>query len=209
VGRPVFDEFIANYFDDHEFQTMTTDRFLVYLDDNLLQPNNVDFNTDEWVYGKGIPDNCVKINSNKFELVEEKIELLKTTNDMASLGISKADWSTQEWIHFIRQLPKDITIEKMKSLDQTFNFSNSGNAEIMCEWYLVSIQKGYKGINPYLENFLINVGRRKFLEPIYEALAKTEEGLAQAKKIYEKARPNYHSISFTTIDAILNWKKDM
>jgi len=34
-------------------------------------------------------------------------------------------------------------------------------------------------------------------------LAKTPGGLTLAKKIYEKARPNYHSVTRGTIDEIL------
>jgi len=57
-----------------------------------------------------------------------------------------------------------------------------------------------------MEDFLVTVGRRKFLQPLYEELAKTEDGLALAKKIYKRARPNYHSVSSGTIDEILDWE---
>jgi hypothetical protein len=50
------------------------------------------------------------------------------------------------------------------------------------------------------------MGRRKFLKPIYEELAKTEKGMEFGRAIYEKARPTYHSVSTGTIDEILDWK---
>jgi hypothetical protein len=106
-------------------------------------------------------------------------------------------------LHFIRHIPSDADAKDLEMLDKEFNFSNNGNCELMAEWYILSIRLGYEKINPYLENFLINVGRRKFLQPIYAELAKTEKGLALAKSIYKKARPNYHSISYETIDEIL------
>ena len=109
-------------------------------------------------------------------------------------------------MHFIRHIPADATQEDLAMLDEEFGFSSCGNSEIMAEWYVLSIKLGYEGINPHLENFLVNVGRRKFLEPIYTELSHTEEGLAQANEIYKKARPNYHSISFITIDEILGWE---
>ena len=56
-----------------------------------------------------------------------------------------------------------------------------------------------------LESFLMNVGRRKFLKPIYTELAKTEAGSKRAKEIYARARPRYHAISTGTIDGILGW----
>ncbi len=36
-GRDAFDRFLFSYFDDFAFQTITTERFLDYLDENLLQ----------------------------------------------------------------------------------------------------------------------------------------------------------------------------
>ena len=49
----------------------------------------------------------------------------------------------------------------------------------------------------------MQVGRRKFLKPLYEALAKTEQGKAVALEIYGRARPRYHAISQRTLDGIL------
>jgi leukotriene-A4 hydrolase len=206
AGRDKFDPFMNKYFQDHEFETMTSEIFVDYLMENLLEPNEIDFNVDEWVYGKGIPDNCVKIESDRFLRVEEKSIKVPIVENAVELGIDKDAWSTQEWMHFIRHIPEEVGPEKLRLLDQEFQFSNCGNSEIMAEWYVLSISRGYKGINPHMEEFLVNVGRRKFLAPIYTELSKSEEGLAYGKEIYAKARPNYHAISFNTIDEILDWK---
>lgn len=206
VGREKFDPFLRSYFEQHEFQPMTTELFVDFLNKNLLEPNNVEFNTNEWVYGEGIPENCVQITSDRFEKVSEKAATIMAINSASELGIKKGDWSTQEWIHFVREIPAEADAEKLAMLDKEFQFSTCGNSEIMSEWYLVSLQKGYDKINVPMENFLVTVGRRKFLQPLYEELAKTEEGLEMAKKIYAKARPNYHSVSTGTIDEILGWE---
>jgi len=206
VGREKFDPFLRGYFAEHEFQTVTTEMFVTYLHEKLLTPNNITFNVDEWIYGEGIPENCIKVESDRFVKVAEKALTINSITSAKELKVKRADWSTQEWMHFIRQIPAEADETKMAMLDKEYNFSNCGNSEIMAEWYVASIQKGYDKIDPYMENFLITVGRRKFLQPIYEELAKTEEGLAQAKLIYSKARPNYHSISTGTIDEILGWE---
>jgi leukotriene-A4 hydrolase len=207
VGREKFDPFLKSYFDTYAFQAITTEIFIDYLNTNLLEPNKIDFNTDEWIHGEGIPDNCVVIESDRFDIVTEKAKLITTVTTAKELNIKKEDWTTHEWIHFIRQIPAEADAAKMEMLDKEFNFSTCGNAEIMSEWYLISIQKGYDKINKPMETFLINVGRRKYLQPLYEELAKTEDGLAFAKQIYAKARPNYHSVSSGTIDEILNWEE--
>jgi hypothetical protein len=61
--------------------------------------------------------------------------------------------------------------------------------------------------SPALEAFLIKVGRRKFLKPLYAELAKTPTGLDQGRKIYAMARPGYHSITVGTISALLKLDK--
>ena len=205
VGREKFDDFLNQYFGDHEFQTLTTEVFIAYLNENLLEPEGVDFNVDEWIYGEGIPDNCVKVESDRFLKVEEKSIKVPIVENAAELGINKDEWTTQEWMHFIRHIPAEVGADKLEMLDKEFGFSDCGNSEIMAEWYVLSIERGYDKINPHMEDFLVNVGRRKFLEPIYTELAKSEEGLALGREIYAKARPNYHAISFNTIDEILGW----
>lgn len=207
AGREKFDPFLKSYFDTYEFQPVTTEMFVDYLNKNLLEPNKLEFNTDDWIYGEGIPDNCIKVESDRFAKVDEKAALITSVTSAKELGINKTEWTTQEWMHFIRHIPDTADVSTLAMLDQEFNFSNSGNAEIQSEWYQLSLRKGYDKINPFMEKFLITVGRRKYLQPIYEELAKTESGLAFAKKIYAKARPNYHSVSSGTIDEILGWEE--
>ena len=56
---------------------------------------------------------------------------------------------------------------------------------------------------PALERFLTSQGRRKFLKPLYEDLMTTAWGTSEAKRIYAAARPTYHAVSTTTLDAIV------
>ncbi|HEX9164193.1 MAG TPA: leukotriene A4 hydrolase C-terminal domain-containing protein, partial [Thermoanaerobaculia bacterium] len=81
----------------------------------------------------------------------------------------------------------------------------SGNSEILHEWLMQAIARGYEPAYPALEQFLTKQGRRKFLKPLYQKLAETDQGRKRAVDIYKKARPTYHSVSRGTIDGILNW----
>lgn len=209
VGRVKFDPFVKAYFADHQFQTLTTEEFVIYLNDHLLTPNELAFNTEEWIYGEGIPVNSVKITSDRFDRVEEKDKLIPGMKSTNELGLYQSTWSTQEWMHFIRQIPTETTQREFDMMEDDYSFSQSGNAEIQAEWFIRSIkQQRIDPIKKEMEEFLIRVGRRKFLEPIYEELAKSEKGVEFAKAVYVKARPNYHSISYQTIDEILDWEKE-
>ena len=91
----------------------------------------------------------------------------------------------------------------MAEIDRAFRLTRSANAEILQPWLLLSIRHGYKAAYPRLEEFLLTVGRRKYIKPLYEELAKSPEGSRMARSIYAKARPGYHAIASASIDRIL------
>lgn len=204
VGRNAMDTFLKKYFQDHKFQTIVTEDFLTYLDKNLLKlQNDNDLNIEKWVYEPGLPSNCPVVVSSKFKNVEKAVVEF-SENDASTIFSKTNNWSTHEWLHFIKHLPNEITYEQIEDLDNAFDFSNSGNSEILAVWFLQSIKIDYKPAFGPLEKFLVKIGRRKFLQPLYEELAKDEVHKLWAKNVYQKARGNYHYVSFNTIDGILN-----
>ncbi|MCB9189317.1 MAG: M1 family metallopeptidase [Flavobacteriales bacterium] len=204
AGRDNFDAFLKAYFDEHKFQTITTEEFVEYLNTNLIQPHNLTVNVDEWVYGEGVPENCPKVVSTRFNAVEASIEQFYQSGSVESIQAS--DWTTHEWLHFIRHLKDNTTPSQMAMLDEKFHLTQSGNSEIAAIWFEKSINFGYDSIDKELEAFLIKVGRRKFLMPLYTALAATPEGKEKALAIYAKARSNYHYVSFNSIDQLLGYQ---
>ncbi|MBL8000931.1 MAG: M1 family metallopeptidase [Flavobacteriales bacterium] len=205
VGRERFDAFVRSYFDRHAFQSMTTERFLALLQQELLGPAGITYNTDAWMVGDGLPADAVKPVSDRFTKVEAEIGRWTAGTPAAQLG-TKA-WSTFEWLHFLRHLPSGLDPKRMEEMDAAFRFTGSGNAEVAAAWYEVCINNGYHKPYPAMDEFLVTVGRRKFLLPLYSALARTESGRQEALAIYAKARPNYHSVSVRSIDEMLGWEK--
>lgn len=206
VGREKFDAFVRAYFDTYAFQSMTTDRFLVHLDKELLTPNNVKIDINAWVDGVGLPpdapipvsDLFAKVEAQRAEWVAGKpADKLETKN-----------WSAFEWMHFIRHLPAEMNAQQLNDLDKAFKFTDSGNAEILSAWLEQCIRNNYSPAYVRLDQFLNTVGRRKFLIPLYTALKATDKGRIMAQSIYLEARPNYHSVSVHTIDDLLDWKND-
>ncbi len=193
VGRAAFDAFLRDYFDRHAFQSMTTVQFAAELKKAFPSVE-----IESWINAPGIPANIPVVKSDAFEKVEDQVRAFQ-----AGAPMQTAKWSTHEWIHFLRHLPHPLTPEQMAKLDADFHFTASGNSEILHEWLLQAIENRYRPAYEALERFLLRQGRRKFLKPLYEKLAKTDPERARA--IYAKARPTYHSVSRGTIDGILKW----
>ena len=116
-------------------------------------------------------------------------------------------WTTNHWLHFLRNLPATTDKAKMADLDAAFHFTDTGNSEILDEWLLRSLRTGYDPAWPALERFLTSQGRRKFLMPLYTEMAKTPAGAEMGLRIYEKARPGYHSAARQSVDQILGWRQ--
>ena len=82
--------------------------------------------------------------------------------------------------------------------------SESGNSEVLSAWLEKSLDARYKGAYPAIERFLTTQGRRKFLKPLYEDLmAAAPWGPAEARRLYQRARPTYHAVAVSTLDGIV------
>ncbi len=203
VGREKMDAFLKEYFNKHAFSTMTTEKFISYLNEELLQKNNIDFNVDTWVYKAGIPGNAAKIKSDKFKEVDYAISDWKHKT-ISAKEVCEKNWNIQQKIHFIRNIPEELYVGTFEQLDQACDFSNATNSYIAMVWFEQAINHDYHGnnVDAQMEHFLMTVGRRWYVSTIYKAL-KRNNRLDDAKRIYEKARPNYHSVTVNTIDEML------
>lgn len=206
VGRDVFDDFLNQYFQDFAFKSLNTERFLDYLDINLIQKNKEKLNMEQvkqWVYQPGLPEFMTIPQTDKFtaidtllkQLADEKISFKKLAVDQ---------WTTQEWLYFLRALGQNLSLKKMQELDAVFNLTAVKNSEIAHQWLLMSIASNYRPAFKRLRAYLIEIGRRKLIVPLYEALVKTPENLLWAKEVYAKARSGYHHIAQVTIDNIFS-----
>jgi hypothetical protein len=115
-----------------------------------------------------------------------------------------SQWTPQEWVHFIRNFPVDMTVEQLQELDNSFNFTTSTNSYISMVWYEQSILHAYHGndVDSQIAEFLNTVGRRWYVTTLYKAFKKAGR-TDEATAICKTARPNYHSVTANTIDELL------
>jgi aminopeptidase N len=199
AGRARWDKFLRAYFDTFRFQPMTTARFVEHLKTAL--PDVVrKVNVDAWIYGPGMPANAPKPHSEAFAKAEAQA---KAFADGAPAATIQPGVTSHERVHFIQSLP-NLYPEHLETLDKQFHFSESGNSEVLFAWIQKSLASGSKAAYPAAERFLTSQGRRKFVAPIFEQLAKTDP--AFAKKVYAKARPMYHPVTRATVDEIVKWQ---
>ena len=206
VGREKFDTFLKNYFQSNAFKTMDTKGFIAYLNDNLIKDDvelGKKINADSWIFQPNLPQDIPTISAKRLDAVDSALLHFLNGEKLANIKFEK--WSSHEYLYFIRGLSKEISQAKLDEIKRRFNFAECGNSELEAAWFEHAIHHQYKSDYPALEQFLISVGRRKFLMPLYSALIETEDGKKIAKDIYGKARRNYHFVSVQSLDELLSY----
>jgi len=205
-GRGAFDAFLRKWFDEHAFQSATTEQFLAFLKANLLdtKPGAVtDAQIQEWLHTEGVPTFAVLPTSDAFAKVEQARDEWLKGGAMDALAKTASAWSTQEWMHFVDSLPRKMEASRLAALDQRFKLTESMNSEIAHVWFRLAIANRYTTAYPAMERYMIRIGRRKLIVPLYRDLASYPEGLKLANRIFAEARDGYHPLAQTTVADIL------
>ncbi|WP_264536142.1 hydrolase/aminopeptidase [Flavobacterium sp. N1736] len=203
VGREKFDPFIKNYFDAHAFQSITTEDFVKYLNDNLIKGDKAladKIKLDDWIYKPGIPSNITAASSEDFTAIDN---IQKSWRTSGVKGLSEKIKSTTEKQHFIDYLPADITVEEMAAIDNEFSFTKNGNFVIKRQWFVQAIRHQYKTAYPAIEQFMIATSRTGSLMTLYKELVKTPKGKTWAKQIFDKAKSGYHATTVQAVEGLL------
>ncbi|XLZ68286.1 M1 family metallopeptidase [Massilia sp. SR12] len=204
AGREAFDPFLRGWFDQHAFKSATTEEFVDYLRKNLLAKNPAimgDAELEEWLHGSGIPTSAQRVNSPRLTALDAKRDAwLK--GELATSALEPQAWIALEWMHFLNGIDGKANAAQMKELDEAFKLRVTKNNEIGFRFYLASVHAGY-GVREPLNNFLMSVGRQKFVVPLYKALLANQSEAAWAKAVFAKARPRYHPETQGSVDKLM------
>lgn len=205
AGREAWDDFLRQYFDEYAFQSMTTAVFLDNVREKLFGGDATrmrELRVDEWVYEPGLPANAPVPRSNRFAAVDQQVAAWDAGTAAGDLVVD--GWVSQEWDYFLTHIKPQMTAERLADLDTTFGFAKR-NGELQRSWYLLVIQNDWQPGFAALEEFLLTVGRRWLIRPLYTRLAQSDQGRQFARRVYQAARPGYHALTANTIDTILDW----
>jgi leukotriene-A4 hydrolase len=204
-GRERFDAFLRGWFDANAFTSRTTEDFIAYAEQHLLarHPGIVSrAKLEEWIYRAPMPADAIYAQSNVFTAVEaQRAQWLE--GRLAARRLPAKGWSALEWQHFLDGMPESVTPGQLEQLDRAFALTEVRDSYIAASWFRLAIREGYAQALPAVDRFLLEVGRMRFINPLYRELAKTPGGLARARAVFEKARPGYHPIAVAGVERIL------
>ena len=203
-GRAKFDAFLRGWFDEHAFQSRTTEDFIAHVEEKLLKPNPgvvTRAKLDEWIFAPAMPADAVYAQSDAFAKVEEQRAAWLAGTPARQLR-TKA-WNSLEWQYFLDTMPATVTATQLAELDREYKLTQVQDNYLAVSWFRVAIRHGHAPALPAVERFLLAVGRMRFIGPLYRELVKTPEGRARAEKVFAQARPTYHPIGQASVERIL------
>jgi aminopeptidase N len=205
-GRAEFDEFLAGYFRHFEFQAISSEQFLDYLDENLLLVRPGKFNRGqvaEWLYQPGLPDDVVMVRAATLEQAAG-MATGWASGELSLSDLPVEEWSPQAVVHFINKLPQNLEQAKLVELDAALGFSTTRNAEIGRAWFIQVASRRHQPAYGAMAAYLNRFGRIRLIAPVYRALVENGEDEQLARKIFDQSRGGYHPMTVMSIEAGLN-----
>ena len=205
AGRERLDAAIRAYIERFAFTSITTEDWRRFVDERLpgaLQRIGV----DAWLDGAGIPPNEPRVTSAALEERQALAARVASGGhpDLAALRGA----TTAETLVFLNALPRPLDAEACAWLDRSLGLTTRGNHEILVAWLTTAIASDYQPALQRVREVLMNVGRMKYLRPLYTALARNPRTVPLARAIFAEAAPGYHPLSRRMAAAILDEAAD-
>lgn len=197
IGRDAFDVFLRTYFDDFAFKSITTDEFIAYLEQTLLQQYPEQLSREriqQWIFTQGIPAGAPVPESNAFTIIDE-VRQAWLSGSLTVDTIETQQWTVHQWLYFLNNLPKKLSFAQMQALDSAFHLTQSSNNEIAHAWLMLVVANWYEPALPRLYLYLTSIGRNKLVRPLYRELSKTPEGKTLAQTAFADAKAGYHPLT--------------
>ena len=107
-----------------------------------------------------------------------------------------------EWRLYLDHMPRPTPAGACAELDARFALGRSENAEILSGWLELALESGYAPALPRALAFLGEVGRMKYLKPLYKALLAAPGTRSAAREAYARYRDGYHPIARHVIESL-------
>jgi leukotriene-A4 hydrolase len=194
VGRERWDRFVLDYMRAYRFQALTTEEWLVFLERELPgAAERVD--AAAYLHAPGLPASAPVPRSERLARV---LALPPGVPD-AHVG---GRLTPLEWRLYLDHMPRPTPAAACAALDARFALSASKNAEILSGWLELALESGYAPAVPRAIGFLGEVGRMKYLKPLYKALVASLDTSTLAREAYARHRDGYHPIAQHVVESL-------
>ncbi|KAJ3359275.1 Leukotriene A-4 hydrolase [Allomyces javanicus] len=218
LGEEAFAMYTKAYFKNFAGKSIDTEewkQFLFDFMDHYFGQEKIDLlkkvDWDAWLHQPGQPPvtnhydetlarQCIDL-ADRWDAARESEDALEEFSEG-----DIADFTSPQVVVFLEKLgAKDpFPHTHIAKMDELYKLTDSHNGEIRLRWHTICLQASYKPIYPHVAQFLSEVGRMKYVRPLFRLLDKAEDGHDLAIETFAKLRKSYHPICATMVAKDLN-----
>ena len=139
--------------------------------ENILK--QVDWDT--WIFTPGLP--TIKNDFSNIFQIEAESRASDILNQKPKEDFPKVfeAWNTNVKLVFLGLIKKNLenfTEENYSYMRDTLNLHILYNSEIKNIWFQIALNSNHSDVVPFVKEFLANIGRMKYIRPVYASFAK-------------------------------------
>lgn len=202
LGKEAMDALLKRWFSVNTFKSVATEQLVDFLVKEIPKPMLEKVKPELWIHEAELP-NHEKPRSRAFESVAQEAQKFVSS---VRLPTHWHSWDSHERQHFLRcLLQESITPDRLARLDEALALTRSSNAEELFLWFQMALKFGYMDVLPRLDEFLLHVGRRKFVLPLMRNLLEQPALKAWAtERFYNAWRSRYHAVTARSVEKLMS-----
>ncbi|KIW38225.1 leukotriene A-4 hydrolase/aminopeptidase [Exophiala oligosperma] len=206
IGQQEFDKFIPHYFetwrgkslDSYDFKTTLLDFFKP---DGKVSAKLAEIDWDTWFYKPGFPpkpDFDTTLVDVAYRLAEKWEGFTRNPDGPSDFKPSKLDiegWTANQVVVFLEKVMASKTTLPMRHanhMGDVYKLKDTRNVEVSARYYQIAMASRDQSIKEFVVKMLGQVGRMKFVRPLYRGLMKLD--YERAVETFEKNKDFYHPI---------------
>ncbi|RLO03510.1 hypothetical protein DYB28_012710 [Aphanomyces astaci] len=211
VGDDQFELFAQAYVQHFKYKTVTSDAFKAFFIGYFTPTKATELATIDWqtwFYGPGMPPKPAfdtTISAASAALAQSWLQGGTTTAHRGADDV--AGWTSSQVVAMLDALLEAgatrhqyLDVDVLHSLGDVYHLVTTKNAEIRMRFQTLCIRSEAVFILPYVEAFLKEQGRMKFVRPLFRDLVKSKIGETHARRIFAEWKGYYHPICRSMVE---------
>ena len=132
-----------------------------------------------------------------------RLDAIEALHGGVPTAAQAAAWTPIEWTLYLESMPRPAPEATCRALDETYQLTATTNFDVLVPWLRLALESGYTAVVPRAQEVLADVGRMKYLRPLYTALAADVRTRDIARETYAKNRASYHPIARQMVESVL------
>ena len=204
VGGPTkMEPFLRSYYEKFKFQSISTDVFKAYFLEYFAdceEVKDIDWNT--WLYAPGMPPVKPDFDQTLVIPVYDLADRWRKWSDDTSADCpfhqdDLKSFMSEQVTEFLNNLMvgDPLSLKAVEKLTEVYKFNESPNKEILFRWIRLGLGVHYEASVQPAVDLVTEVGRGKYVIPIYRDLWKWEEKKQLALDTFEATRAKLMSMT--------------